>query len=166
MTLVNAVADPFLETSTGTFCFGPGGHIMHVSEAMHKQVQSVSPTTRINEVAKLMKKQDIGAVPVTENGRMIGMITDRDLTIRVLADGHDASGITAREVMSPGATFCHTSDRIEEAVRMMEKHKIRRLPVMNAEDEIVGMLAIGDITHCGSRPLAEELLRAVSGHHA
>ncbi|WP_065091722.1 CBS domain-containing protein [Rhizobium leucaenae] len=139
---------------------------MHVSEAMHKEVRSVTPTMPVRDLAKIMKTEDIGAIPVVENDRMIGMITDRDLALRAFADGHDISMLTAREVMSPGATFCHATDRIEEAVHMMEKHKIRRLPVMNAQNRMVGMLSIGDISHCGSKPLTDLLMKSVSEHHA
>ncbi|EJC64356.1 CBS domain-containing protein [Rhizobium sp. 1AS11] len=139
---------------------------MQVSEAMHKEVSWVLPTMSVHEVAKLMKEKDIGAVPVGENDRLIGMITDRDLAVRALADNRDVSKLTARDVMSPGINYCHTEDRIEEAVHKMEKHKIRRLPVMNDKQRMVGMLSIGDVSHCQRRSLSAELMMSVSGHHA
>lgn len=68
--------------------------------------------------------------------------------------------------MSPGVTFCHATDRIEEAVRVMEKHKIRRLPVIDARNKIIGMLSIGDVSHSGGKPLTDQLMKSVSEHHA
>jgi CBS domain-containing protein len=120
----------------------------------------------VREVAKLMKKKDIGAVPVGEDDRLIGMITDRDLALRALADSRDVAKLTARDVMSAGINFCHTDDRIEEAVHTMERHKIRRLPVINDKKRMVGMLSIGDISHCPGKLLTDELMKSVSDHHA
>lgn len=139
---------------------------MRVSEAMHRNVSWVAPTMPVSEIAKIMKDQDIGAVPVGENDRLIGMVTDRDIAIRALADGFDVSSSTARDVMSPGIIYCRTDDTVDEAVRVMEAKKIRRLPVIDSNKRMVGMLSIGDVSHSGGRWLTEELMKAVSEHHA
>jgi CBS domain-containing protein len=114
----------------------------------------------------IMKEQDIGAVPIGENDRLIGMVTDRDIAIRALANGHDASTMTARDVMSPGITYCRSDDTLEDAVRLMEAKKIRRLPVIDANKRMVGILSIGDLSHCCDEELTGELMQAVSEHHA
>jgi CBS domain-containing protein len=139
---------------------------MRASEAMHKNATWVPPTMPVPEIAKIMKEQDIGAVPIGENDRLIGMVTDRDIAIRALANGHDASTMTARDVMSPGITYCRSDDTLEDAVRLMEAKKIRRLPVIDANKRMVGILSIGDLSHCCDEELTGELMQAVSEHHA
>ncbi|WEX10725.1 CBS domain-containing protein [Chelativorans sp. AA-79] len=139
---------------------------MRVSEAMHKNAIWVSPNMPVSEVAKIMKEKDIGAVPVGDNDRLIGMVTDRDITIRALPNGHDVSSLTARDVMSPGISYCRAEDALQDAVRLMEKKKIRRLPVIDADKRMVGMLSVGDISHFGDEDLTGELMQAVSDHHA
>lgn len=139
---------------------------MKVEQAMHKSVAWVPPTMPIPEIARIMKERDIGAVPVGENDRLIGMVTDRDIAIRAMPNGRDTASLTARDVMSPGIAYCHTDDTLEAAVQMMEEKKIRRLPVIDAKKRMVGMLSVGDVTHSGSKGLTGELMRAVSEHHA
>lgn len=139
---------------------------MKVWEAMHKNATWVAPTTSISEIARIMKEQDIGAVPVGENDRLIGMVTDRDISIRALPNGRDVSSLTARDVMSPGISYCRTEDAVEDAVQMMERKKIRRLPVIDANKRMVGMLSVGDVSHSGDEDLTGELMQAVSDHHA
>ncbi|WP_163266901.1 CBS domain-containing protein [Chelativorans alearense] len=139
---------------------------MRVSEAMHKNATWVPPTMPLPEIAKIMKDQDIGAVPIGENDRLIGMVTDRDIVTRALPNGHDASTMTARDVMSPGITYCRSEDTLEEAIQLMEAKKIRRLPVIDADKRMVGILSIGDLSHCCDEDLTGELMQAVSEHHA
>ncbi|WP_159588856.1 CBS domain-containing protein [Chelativorans xinjiangense] len=79
---------------------------MRVWEAMHKSATWVPPTMPVSEIAKIMKEQDIGALPVGENDRLIGMVTDRDIAIRALPNGRDISALTARDVMSAGISYC------------------------------------------------------------
>lgn len=139
---------------------------MKVSEAMHKKVSWVPPTMPVPDVAKIMKEQDIGAVPVGEDDRLIGMVTDRDIAIRAVPNGRDVSSLTARDVMSPGIAYCRTGDPLEEAVHLMQEKKIRRLPVIDGKKRMVGMLSIGDVSHSGGKKLNDALLKAVSNHHA
>jgi CBS domain-containing protein len=138
---------------------------MKVREAMHKGVQWVSPETKVSELAKLMRDHDIGAIPIGENDRLIGMVTDRDIVCRALADGSDASQLTARQIMTPGIAFCRDEEELAEAVRIMEARRVRRLPVIDGEKRMVGLLSIGDVAHTASRELTGELLHAVATHH-
>ncbi|MCA1440614.1 CBS domain-containing protein [Ensifer sp. IC4062] len=139
---------------------------MKISEAMHSGVRWISPDTDLRTVARIMKDEDIGALPVGENDRLIGMVTDRDMALRAFANGHDIASLTVRDVMTNQIVFCRTSESLEDAVRLMEEKKVRRLPVINDDKRMVGMLSLGDISHSTSRELTGELLRAVSGHHA
>jgi len=138
---------------------------MKVKDAMHKNVEWVQPTTTLAVLAKKMRDLDIGALPVGENDRLVGMVTDRDIAIRAVAEGKDVTKLTARDVMSKGIVFCRDSEELEDAARIMEEKKIRRLPVLDDKKRMVGMLSLGDISHAASRAIAGEVAAAVSAHH-
>ena len=104
---------------------------MQVKDAMHKDAVWVEATTPVATIAAKMRDLDIGAIPVGENDRLIGMVTDRDVAIRALANGKDVSTMTARDVMSRGIVFCRDTEEVEDAVRIMEQKQIRRLPVLD-----------------------------------
>lgn len=140
--------------------------IMNIEKAMHKGAKWVAPETSVREIAALMKRDDIGAVPVGENDRLIGMITDRDLALRVLPDGADSAKLKARDVMTKGIVYCRTDQTVEDAIHLMEDKKIRRLPVINDKKRLVGMLTLGDVSHNTSRELMGELVHAVAMPHA
>src|SRR3974390_3480177 len=126
---------------------------MKVKEAMHKGVEWVGPDTPVTELAKLMCEHDIGAIPIGESDRLIGMVTDRDIVCKGLTqDGFDPRRATARDVMTPGIHCCREDDDLAKAVRHMEELKIRRLPVINKSKRMVGILSLGDISQ--SAPLA------------
>jgi CBS domain-containing protein len=139
---------------------------MRTEEAMHPGVRWIGPETDLRTIARIMKEEDIGALPVGENDRLIGMVTDRDITLRALANGHDISTLTARDVMTKDIIYCRTTESVEDAIHLMESKKIRRLPVINEQKRMVGMLSLGDISHCSSQELTGELVKAVTGHHA
>ena len=139
---------------------------MKVENIMHKGVEWVSPDTSIVALARKMQQFDIGAIPVGENDRLIGMVTDRDVVIRGVADGKDPSKLTARDVMTKGVTYCRDNEEVDEAVRIMESERIRRLPVIDANKRMVGMISLGDMSHAASKKIAAEVTRAVSAHHA
>jgi len=138
---------------------------MKVKQAMHKGAVWVAPNTPLNEVAKTMRKNDIGAIPVGENDRLIGMVTDRDIVCRGLADGRDFAKLTARDVMTSGITYCNDAEEVEDALRIMESKKVRRLPVINEKKRLVGMLSLGDISRAVPSNLTGEVVKAVAEHH-
>jgi CBS domain-containing protein len=125
----------------------------------------VDPDTRVGELARMMRDQDIGSIPIGENDRLVGMVTDRDIVCKGLADGKDMESLTARDVMSGPIIYCRAEEEIDDAVRIMEEHEIRRLPVINEDKRMVGMLSMGDIADCASRDLTAEVTRAVADHH-
>lgn len=139
---------------------------MKVKDMMHKGVEYVAPDAKLHMIAKKMRDADIGAIPVCEDGRAIGMVTDRDIAIRALANGKDISKIEARDVMSRNVISCRDSEDAEDALRIMEKNKIRRLPVLNDAEKLVGMVSLGDISHALSREVTGKVTKAVSAHHA
>src|SRR5262249_45583579 len=127
---------------------------MKVKEVMHKGVDWVGPDTPVTELAKLMLKHDIGAIPIGENDQLIGMVTDRDIICKGLAkDNFNAQRATARDVMTPGIHCCREDDDLAKAVRHMEELKIRRLPVINKSKRMVGILSLGDVGHSAAGDL-------------
>ena len=139
---------------------------MKVKDAMHKGVDWVSPDTPITEIAKLMREHDIGSIPIGENDRLIGMVTDRDIVCKGLAqDGFDAGRRTARDVMTEGVHCCREDDELAKAVRHMETLKVRRLPVINKGKRMVGILSLGDVGRSAPGDLLSECVKSVSAHH-
>lgn len=139
---------------------------MQVKEVMHRGVEWVTPDTPVPEVAKKMRDLDIGAIPVCEKDRLIGMVTDRDITCRAVANGRDVSSLTAREVMTEGIVYCRDTEDLDDAMHIMEDKQIRRMPAIDENHKMVGMLSLGDLSHGASQQLAGEVLTAVSDHHA
>ena len=139
---------------------------MKVKDVMHRGVDWVGPETPISELAKLMRDHDIGAIPIGENDRLIGMVTDRDIVCKGLAqDGFDAGRFTAREVMTAGIHCCREDDDLAKAVRHMEGLKIRRLPVVNKNKRMTGILSLGDLGQAAAPDLVTECVKKVSAHH-
>ena len=138
---------------------------MKVKDMMHKGAEYVAPNAKIQVIAKKMRDYDVGAIPVCEGGKTIGMVTDRDIAVRALANGKDLSKLEAKDVMSKNVIFCRDSEEAEDALRTMEDNKIRRLPVLNEAKKLVGMVSLGDISHALSRDLTGEVTKAVSAHH-
>ncbi len=138
---------------------------MKVKEAMHKGVEWRDPDTPVSEIARLMREQDVGAVPIGENDRLVGMVTDRDIVCRSCTNGRDPDMVKAREVMTSGIIYCVEDEEVSDAVHLMEDKKIRRLPVLNAKKRMVGMLTLGDVAHAAPQTLVGELCQSVAAHH-
>ena len=119
---------------------------MKVKDAMHKGAFWVGPDTSITDIANLMRKNDIGAVPIGEKDILIGMVTDRDIVCKGLAkDSFDACRATARDVMTSGIHCCGEEDDLDKAAAHMEELKVRRLPVIDKNKRMVGVLSRHDI---------------------
>ena len=139
---------------------------MKVQDAMHKGVDWVSPDTPVTELAKLMSERDIGSIPIGENDHLIGMVTDRDIVCKGLAqEGFDARRATARDVMTATIHCCREDEDLAKAVRHMEELKVRRLPVINKNKRMIGILSLGDVGQAASVELLSECVRSVSAHH-
>lgn len=135
---------------------------MKVHEIMTPRARCVSPENSLVEAAGLMREMDVGALPVCEDGQLVGMITDRDLTVRGTADGRDPSATTVREVMSPGVVYVFADQWVEEIVRVMEDRQLRRLPVLNREKRLVGIVSLGDVAISSNPAFSGLALRDVS----
>ncbi len=118
---------------------------MKVSECMSSGVELCSPDDDIRSVARMMREIDAGCMPVGENDRLVGMITDRDIAIRAVADGMGPE-TKVRQVMSSKPRWCYEDEEIDEVSEAMAEFKIRRLPVLNRQKRLVGMISLGDVS--------------------
>jgi CBS domain-containing protein len=117
---------------------------MIVSEAMTAQVVTAKPTDTIKRVASIMKEVDTGVAPVIDDGKVVGMITDRDIVLRVVAEGGDMNGPVSA-VMTEDVQTCREDDNLADAAALMGSHQLRRRPVLNDAGRLVGILSLGDI---------------------
>ena len=139
---------------------------MKVKDVMHKGVDWVSPDTPVTELAKLMRSHDIGCIPIGEDDRLIGMVTDRDIVCKGLASNDfDARRAKASDVMTEGIHCCREDDDLVKAMHHMETLKIRRLPVINKSKRMVGMISMGDVSQFATADLAAQYVKSVSSHH-
>ena len=129
---------------------------MQVREAMTKDVQVVSPKQTIREAAKTMLEIDAGVLPVGENDRLVGMITDRDIAVRGVAMGKGPDAIVG-DVMTADVKFCFDDQEVEEVTQNMGEIQVRRLPVVNREKRLVGILSLGDVAQTGNQDTDETL---------
>ena len=134
---------------------------MQLKDVMTKDVKLADPGMSLKEAAALMRDGDFGVLPVGENDRLVGVVSDRDITIRAVAAGKDPNSATVREAMSEGVRWVYEDASTEEAAKIMSEHQIRRLPVINRDKRLVGIVAVGDfaVESSALRPAAE----AVSG---
>jgi CBS domain-containing protein len=117
---------------------------MRVSEAMTREVRVANPGQSIREVAKIMAEIDAGAMPVGENDRLVGMITDRDIALRAVAQGKGPD-TPVREVMSKEVKYCFDDEDLEHVAKNMGDIQVRRLPVVNRDKRLVGIVSLGDV---------------------
>jgi CBS domain-containing protein len=130
---------------------------MKVSEAMTRDVCVARPDLSIQEAAKLMSDIDAGVLPVGENDRLVGMITDRDIALRAVAPGKGPQ-TAVREVMTSDVRYCFEDEDTEHVARNMGDQQVRRLPVVNRDKRLVGILSLGDLAVAeGAEPAAEAL---------
>ncbi|HZW22173.1 CBS domain-containing protein [Noviherbaspirillum sp.] len=133
---------------------------MRVADAMTRDVQLASPDQSIIEAAKMMADGDCGSLPVGENDRLVGMVTDRDIVIRALAQGR--TDCTIRDVMSQDIKYCFEDDDIDDVAHNMGDLQIRRLPVLSKDKRLVGIVSLGDITHTADTGIAGEALSSIT----
>jgi len=130
---------------------------MKIYDVMTTQVTISSPDDSLQEAARLMEEHDFGLLPVGENDRLVGMLSDRDITVRAVARGLAPETCTVREVMSLDVKYIYDDDSIEEAARNMSKLQVRRLPVLNREKRLVGIVSLGDLALKKHKPAGEAL---------
>jgi CBS domain-containing protein len=141
---------------------------MKVSEAMSRDVRIASPEETVQKAAETMASLDAGVLPVGEKDHLVGMITDRDIAIRGIAKGKGPEA-KVREVMTEDVKYCFDDQEVEEVARNMADIQVRRLPVLNRDKRLVGILSLGDIAIRRDGTSAGEALRGISrpgGEHS
>ena len=136
---------------------------MQVRDVMTRGAECVRPTNSLHEAAQKMKTLDVGPLPVCENDHLVGMITDRDITVRATAEALPPLLGQVQDVMTPDVVYCFEDQDVEEAARLMKEHQIRRLVVLNGDKRLVGIVSLGDLAvETGDRNLAGDTLETVS----
>ena len=136
---------------------------MLLKDIMTRSVEEIPPQASLRDAAQRMKSLDVGALPVCENNQLVGMVTDRDIAVRAVADGRDPSETTVLDAMTPGAVWCFEDDDVKDAARIMEQKQIRRLVVLDRNKHAVGIVSLGDIaTRLSNEKLSGEILNEVS----
>jgi CBS domain-containing protein len=130
---------------------------MQVRQVMTNQVTWVAPETHIPEVARKMRDEDFGSMPVAEQDRLIGMVTDRDIVVRCVAQDIDVRSATARQVMSPRVLYCFDDESVESVLQNMGANQVRRLPVINRDKRLVGVVSLGDLSKAAQDPAGDAL---------
>ncbi len=143
---------------------------MKVKDIMTKYPACCTPETELSDVARIMADRDCGQIPVVDNQttkRVIGVVTDRDIVVRAVADQRDTAGMTAGDIMSTPAVTVRPESSIEECCRTLEEHKFRRAPVVDEHDCCCGMISQADIAQHASGKLTAEVVKTVSQpvHH-
>lgn len=132
---------------------------MQLQEVMTRHVEVVHPDDTVHEAAAKMKQLDVGPMPVCDGDRLVGMLTDRDITVRATAEGHDPKTVQVREVMTPEIIYCFEDQDVHEAARIMQERQTRRLVVLNRDKRLVGIVSLGDLAvHTGQQDLADDEL--------
>jgi len=135
---------------------------MQIKDVMTRQVDLVEPDLPIADAARLMKQQEIGALPIGQGDKLIGMITDRDIVVRAVAEDRDPKATPVREAMSDGPFYCFDDQETGEVAANMGEQQIRRLPVVNRDKRLVGIVSLGDLSISGADKAAAQALGEIS----
>jgi CBS domain-containing protein len=139
---------------------------MLAKEVMSQHPEFLPPSATLKQAADQMRSHDYGFVPIGDNDRLVGAITDRDIAVFGAARGWDPNKKTVSEIMHKGIFYCFESDPLEKVIAQMEQLKVRRLVVLNKNKRMTGIISLGDIaTKCKDAKLCKELTQAVSQHH-
>lgn len=136
---------------------------MKLSEIMTRDVEVIQPDDSLRLAARKMRDRDIGFLPVCDGETLLGVLSDRDITIRALADGMDVNIMLGRDLMTAPAIYCYEDQDVKEAAKIMEENQIRRLVVLSREDKrLVGVVSLGDLARTGTVNLSGKVLQKVS----
>ncbi len=137
---------------------------MFVRDVMTHGAECIRPAASLQEAAQKMKNLDVGPLPVCgDNDRLVGMITDRDITVRAVAEACDPRTTTVKDVMTPDVVYCFDDQDVQEAARLMKEHQVRRLVVLNRDKRLAGIVSLGDLAvETGDENLAGKTLEQVS----
>jgi CBS domain-containing protein len=129
---------------------------------MTSNPRTVEPSTPIVEAAQLMRSEDVGPLPIIEGDRLAGMLTDRDIVVRAVAEGRDPQSTTVGEIASRDLVTVDPDQDLQEAARLMARHQVRRLPVVEEDGRLVGIVAQADVAQSGDDALTGEVVERIS----
>jgi CBS domain-containing protein len=136
---------------------------MNVRQIMTSNVECIAPNTTLKEAAQRMKALNVGFLPICEKDRLVGTVTDRDIAIRSVAEGHNVSKTTAKMVMTQDVFFCYDDQDVSECGRYMQEKGVRRMLILNRDKKLVGVVSLGDIAKAdGEERIAVTTLKEVS----
>ena len=136
---------------------------MRLKEVMTRDVEMVRPESTLVEAARMMKDLNVGPIPVCDDREIVGMITDRDITTRAVAEGYDPARTQVRDIMTTELLYCFEDQEVSDAARLMQQRQVRRLVVLNRKRELAGIVSLGDLAvETGDEQLAGETLEQVS----
>jgi CBS domain-containing protein len=135
---------------------------MKIQDIMTKTVDWIAPDMVLKDAARKMKEDDVGFLPIGENDRLIGMLTDRDIVLNCVAEGKDPAKLTAKDAMHEGVRYLFEDQSIEEAADSMAQNKVRRMPVLDRDKRLVGVVSLGDIAACGEQDCAGRALEEIA----
>lgn len=139
---------------------------MKIRDLMHDGIEVMPPETPLTKLAQKMREKDIGVIPVGTKNELKGMVTDRDIALRAVANGKDIDKMTAADVMTKGAVCCREDEKVRDVLKTMEERRIRRIPVLDDKHHLIGIISLGDISQAMPDKLTAEVVKAVSAHHA
>jgi CBS domain-containing protein len=136
---------------------------MRVNEVMTKGAECIPPSATVRDAAGRMRDLDVGSLPVCDNDRLVGVVTDRDIAVRSVAAGHDPKSERVSEVMTDKVVYCFDDQDVREAAELMREEQVRRLPVLNRAKRLVGIVSLGDLAvQAGDDRLSGQTLEEIS----
>jgi CBS domain-containing protein len=136
---------------------------MQVAEIMTRDPEVVTSDFILKDAALKMRELDVGMLPIRNEDRLVGMLTDRDITVRATAEGRDPSNTKVSEVMTPEVVYCFEDQDVSEAAKLMQEKQIRRLPILNRQKKLVGIVSLGDVAvHTAEEKIVSKTIKEVS----
>jgi CBS domain-containing protein len=136
---------------------------MRIAEIMTQDPEVVTSDFVLKDAALKMRELDVGMLPIKKDDRLVGMLTDRDITIRATAEGRDPTKTHVHEVMTQEVVYCFEDQEVSEAAKLMQERQIRRLPILNREKGLIGIVSLGDVAvHSGEKSVVAETIKEVS----
>jgi CBS domain-containing protein len=133
-----------------------------VRDVMTKNPRAVEPSTTLVDAARNMRDENVGPLPIVDDGRVVGMLTDRDIVVRAIAEGRDPSSTTVGEIASRELVTVDPDQSLDEAARLMAQHQVRRLPVVEEDGRLAGIVAQADVATAGDDSLTGEVVERIS----
>lgn len=135
---------------------------MKVRDVMSSDIETIRSGLSAKAAADRMAKNGIGYLPVKDRDRLVGVLTDRDIACRIVAEDRDPRATKVADIMSASVAYCFDDDELEEAVHLMEQNRVRRLPVLDRKDRLVGILSLSDVALHAPHHLTAEIIEAVT----